>query len=482
MCRTTTPPSVAGPDAHQHAPKWDAAEGPQPSARPSGSPHRVRRIHTPPAITESSVSIEPDTTDVMNLLHEPLSQRAEQRTDFLRRLVQIDSTPSKEGAVQEAIATEMQSLGLSVEELPVREDVVRARAPKGMNFHPVGGPNLLGTLPGSGSGSGRSLLLNGHCDTVPLGDESRWTVPPLSGEIRDGNLWGRGACDMKAGVAAAIYAIAAVRDAGLSLAGDVAFLSTVGEESGSPGAIAFAAEGRHYDAAIVTEPTELDVVPSHAGSAHVQVTIHGLGAHASVRDIGVSAIKKFCGLVEALEAFEAQRNAQLDDPLYAQVENKIPINVGLVRGGTWAAAVPEELVCHVRIGVLASEDFEQVKHSFEEFVHSWASEDSWLSSHQPTIDWSGPQVPGSSVDPSSSLISLLERAAATGCQSPPNVRGVTYGADMVHLINAGIPTAIFGPGSIHRAHRIDEYVPLDEVDQAARSLAVMIHDWCSVSG
>lgn len=406
-----------------------------------------------------------------------LREQQADRRQLLARMVSIDSTPSNEGEIQDLIYDLLDADGFEPQALPVDPELVRQRGPKGMAYVPVGGPNVLGTL--RGTASGRSLLLNGHCDTVPFGDLSQWTYPPLSGLIKDGLLWGRGACDMKAGIVAALSAMRAVRQAGVRLDGDVSFLSTVGEESGSGGAIAFTADCRKYDAAIIGEPTSLIIAPANSGSLHAKVFLQGSGTHAGVRESGVSAISKFAGLVQALEGFEDERNARLTHPLYAEVRNKVPVNVGVVRGGTWAAMVPESVECHVRIGVMPDESLGQVQAEFDQFVRRWAGGDRWLCKHPPVVDWSGPQVPGTAIEAESPLVRAMADAYRLTLGADPQIRGMTYGSDMVHFTESGkIPTVVFGPGDIANAHRVNEYVPLDQFDNATRVLAAMILRWC----
>lgn len=409
-----------------------------------------------------------------------LREQQKEREQLLAKLVSIDSTPGKEGAIQAYIYGLLDAEAFEPRELPVDPEVVQRRAPKGMAYVPVGGPNVIGTL--RGLGSGRTLLLNGHCDTVPFGDLSEWTHSPLSGAIQDGRLWGRGSCDMKAGIAAAFFAMRAVKHAGLRLDGDVSFLSTVGEETGSAGAIAFAADCRPYDAAIIGEPTSLAVAPANAGSLHAKVFLRGDGTHASVKDCGVSAVRKFADLMGALEGLEDSRNARLSHPLYDGVRNKVPINVGVVRGGTWAAMVPESVECHVRIGVMPGETLCDVQEEFGHFVDEWAAGDTWLCRHRPVVDWSGPQVPATQIPAESPLVQSLRDSYRLALGADPQIRGMTYGSDMVHFVEGGkIPTVIFGAGDIRNAHRVNEYVPLEEFDSATRVLAAMILRWCGCS-
>lgn len=423
------------------------------------------------------------TTDqVLARVHARLDETEQERRAVLRDLIRIDSATGSEQRIQQELAGRLRQRGFTVDVQPIDEAAARQIAPAGMEPPVIGGPNLLATLPGSGAG--RSLLLNGHCDTVPAGSADDWSVPPLSAVVRDGAMWGRGSCDTKAGLAAAMCAMFAIQDVGLRLSGDVSLLSTVGEEAGMPGALSFAARGPSYDAAVVTEPTGLVVAPAHAGFAHGRIQLRGMGAHASVRDEGVSAIEKFCDLVQTLREFESHRNESLaargliDPRLYSGVTNPAPVNVGVVQGGTSSATVAEKVTCLVRLGCVAGEDLALAKQAFDEHVARWASRDSWLRDNPPEVEWSGAQVPGGQVPPDSPIVEAVSQSVGSVLGQASTLRAMPFGAEMVHLIGAGIPTVMFGPGHATHAHRIDERVSLREYDVATHVLAETIVRWC----
>ncbi len=396
---------------------------------------------------------------------------------MLARLVSIDSTPSNEGKIRNYIFALLDADGFEPQALPVDPELVKKHGLKGMTYIPVGGSNVIGTL--CGAASGRSLLLNGHCDTVQFGDLSQWTYPPLSGLIKDGILWGRGACNMKAGIVAALSAMRAIKQTKVQLDGDISFPSTVGEESGSGGVIAFTADCRNYDAAIIGEPTFLIIAPANSGPLHAKVFQQSNGTHAEVRESGVSAISKFAGLVHALDGFEDERDARLTHPLYSGVRNKVPVNVGVVRGGTWAAMVPESVECHIWIGAMPDESLGQVQVEFDNFVQRWARGDRWLCKHPPVLDWSRPQAPSTAIAAESPLVQAMADSYRLTLGADPQIRGMTHGSNMAHFTESGDTlTIVFGPGGIVNAHRVNEYAPLDQFDSATRLLAAMILRWC----
>jgi len=186
-------------------------------------------------------------------------------------------------------------------------------------------------------------MLNGHLDVVPPGDPGAWSDDPYSGRLVDGHVYGRGACDMKGGVVAALAAIRALRDGGVRLAGDVLFAAVVGEEDGGLGTYATLHRGWRADACVITEPTGLDLLVANGGALTFRLRVPGRAAHASVRTTGVSAIEKFQPVFAALRDLEATRNASVD-PLMRRWSPAYPLEIGVVRAGDWSSTVPDLLV------------------------------------------------------------------------------------------------------------------------------------------
>lgn len=404
----------------------------------------------------------------------------EEQVAFLQRIVRIPSQTGDEGAVQAAIAAEMARLGLATD---VWEPSVAELAPWAESVETVesyaGRPNVVGTL--RGTDGGRSLILNAHIDTVEPGDPAAWSRAPLSGEIADGRLHGRGSCDMKAGLATNLFAVEALRRAGLRPLGDVFVESTISEEDGGAGALGAVVRGYRADAAVITEPTRLAIVAGQGGSLMFRLHVPGRSAHACVRDEGVSAIEAFARLHQGLLAFEARRNREIGDPLYAGYANKVPINIGTVRGGSWPSSVPEWLVAEGRAGMVPSEDLQAFKVVFGDEIARIAAADPWLCDHPPKVEWTTGQFAAAGVAVDNPLVAALEVAhlAATGRPAP--VEGVTYGADMRHFVLAGdMPCVMYGAGDVRLAHAPNESVPLDEVRTATRTIANLIAAWCGV--
>jgi len=312
------------------------------------------------------------------------------------------------------------------------------------------------------------LILNGHVDVVPVGDRQAWQASPWSAHIQAGRLYGRGACDMKAGVAVGISAAAALKRSGLPLRGRLIVQSVVGEEDGGIGTFAMAERGYRADAAFVLEPTRLRIVPAQAGALSFRLRIRGQSAHASVRYQGISAIEKF-ELVEArLRQLERALNEE-PHPLFRHYPIAYPLSIGRVRAGSWSSTVPDELECEGRVGVPVGMASGQVRAQFADAIADVAQRDAWLSEHPPQFEWTGGQFDAVEVDPGLPAFMALKAAHAEEFGVEPEPDGAPYGSDMRLLVHeAETPAILYGPGDIKQAHSTDEWIAVDEIVRAAR--------------
>ena len=338
---------------------------------------------------------------------------------------------------------------------------------------------LVGRLPGRGDGA--SLMLNAHVDVVPTGDLDAWSHPdPFSGQVVGGALHGRGACDMKAGLVAAMTAVSAVRRSGVPLRGDLLLAAVPGEEDGGLGTFAMLRRGWRADAAVVPEPTGLHLVPANAGALTFRLTVHGLATHASRRTEGVSALSKLLPVMAALERLEAARNADVD-PLMRRWPIAYPLSLGTVRAGDWASTVPDLLVAEGRYGVALGEPVEDARAALEEAVAQACADDPWLRAHPVEVTWWGGQFASGRLPADSDLLDRVARAHAAAGGGPQDTWGGPYGSDLRLLTGAGVPTVHYGPGDAALAHAADERVPVAEVHQAARTLALLALDVCGTA-
>ena len=401
---------------------------------------------------------------------------------LLRGLVRVPSVTGDEGAVQEVVEGAFVERGLEVDRW---EATAEETAPYGDHVGEQerfeGRPNLVGMR--RGRGGGRSLLLNAHVDTVAAGDPGLWTRDPFSGEVVGDLLYGRGSCDMKGGLVTYLTALDALADLGVELRGDVRVAATVGEENGGLGALSTVLRGHRADAALITEPTRLALVPAQGGSLVFRLTVPGRSAHAAVRDEGVSALEKFIPIFEDLRDLEEERNGVLSHPLYDRIANKVPINIGVVRAGNWASTVPESLVAEGRVGLIPGEEVEPFKELVAERIAAVAGRDPWLREHPPELRWFGGQFAPAEVPLDAPICEALRRAHERATGSEPAVEGVPYGADMRLFIRfGGMPCVMYGAGDVNVAHAPDEHVSITELLTATKTIALLLAGWCGTAG
>jgi len=397
--------------------------------------------------------------------------------DFLKGLTSIPSFGGEETAAQRRVARELEGMGLDVDIWELDFDSLRSHPSFSMPIEREEGLGVVGSM-GAQEG-GRSLILNGHIDTVAPGDEDNWTHPPLTGTVIDGRIYGRGVSDMKGGLCCAIFAAKAILDAGVELKGKLQIQSVIGEEDGGVGALATVLRGHTADAAVAMEPTELKVSPCHAGALAFRVEVSGKSAHACVREEGVNAIEKFIPLFNALRELETQRNTGVDDPLYARYKIPYPINVGTIHGGTWPGSVPENLTFQGRVGVVVGERVEDARRSVEEAISGAARADPWLKDNLPRVEWSGYQFDPATIAVDHPIVETVGGAFRDVTSGAPVFEGMTYASDMRHLINTGnTPTVLFGPGDVRNAHAPDEHVEISELITVAKTLAITALRFC----
>jgi acetylornithine deacetylase len=406
--------------------------------------------------------------------------------DLLERLVTIPSIGGSEAEceIQHVVADVLHREGFDVDLWALELDELKADpAFPGMEVERHEAYGVLGTLPGHAPELGLSLLVDGHTDVVPPGDLDAWTGDPyaLRQVTREGRelLLGRGTCDMKAGLVAAIIAARAVRASGVRLAGDLMIAPVVGEEDGGLGTFALLQRGITADACLVPEPTDLDLVPANGGALTFRLHVPGRAVHASRRSEGVSAIDKLRPVLDALLALETRRNTDVH-PLMTRWPIAYPISIGTVHAGDWASTVPDLLVAEGRLGVALDETPAQARAALETAVAEVNAGDPFLRENPVRVEWWGGQfAPGRSDD--THLLDLVTRAHVVGSPGSrtPEAYGAPYGSDL-RLLAAAMPTAQYGPGDTRTAHAPDESVPLDDLLACTRTLALVYLEHCGV--
>lgn len=414
---------------------------------------------------------------VLDTIDEAVTALAADATGMLQELIAIPSVTGDEAAAQGFVAGVLDDLGFGVDMWkPTRAELEEHRSFSDDGL-PLGDrPVVVGRW--GGEPDGGSVILNGHIDVVPTGREGDFPHGPWSGEVHDNVVWGRGSCDMKGGLVSGIIAVAALQRAGLRPAAEVILESVIGEETGGVGTLATVVRGYRADAAVVLEPTRLQMCPVGCGSCSFRLHVHGLAAHGAMRQEGVSALDKLWPLHRALMAFERERHADFSHPLYDTDRLAAPLSIGTVAGGDWPSTVPEALVAEGRYGIFPGEDLDTARAAFEQAVQAAALTDPWLAGHPPTVEWFEGQFESAETSLDSALLTQLNAAHAEVLGAPTSTHGVTYGSDLRFFTNdAGMPAVLYGPGDVADAHTVHEHVLLDEVLDAARTVALMLMNW-----
>lgn len=390
---------------------------------------------------------------------------------MFRNLLRIPSLTGREAEAQRWLGELMRAMGMEVDLWPIDVDELKRRSDfPGMEVERVGHEalGLVGSWQ-SKDGAGKRLAFNGHIDVVPEGDHAHWSYDPWGAEQDDGYVYGRGACDMKGGLIAALYAIKTIKDSGVPLRGSLLLQSVIGEEDGGLGTFATLLRGHKSDAAIICEPTGLDLIPAQAGALTFTVRVPGKSAHACVRLEGVSAVEKYLDIHRVLLQLERERNSEIEHPLLGKLDLPYPLSIGRVQAGNWSSSVPEELVFEGRIGVAMGESSQAVRGQFEQVLHNLADSDLWLKEHPLEIAWTGGQFDSGEIPSDHPLVRLCGQCMQDLSGRVPKIEGAPYGSDLRLLVNmGGIPALLFGPGDVRVAHMPDERVRLAELVQAAR--------------
>jgi acetylornithine deacetylase len=389
-------------------------------------------------------------------------------TEDLSRLVQVPSQTGDEGAAIECLAELCAGHGLAC---AVHEhDLVALRAHPDYPGEEAERTELVGleaSLP-AGDGLPR-LCLAGHLDVVGPGTEP-WRHGPWSGAVADGAVHGRGALDMKAGVVAALHAMAAVA----ATAGsdgppcEVVLLGVSSEEDGGLGAFAALERDDRYDACLIPEPTDFSVICAHGGALTVHGVVTGVGAHAAFRLAGISAIDRYVPIHAALAEVERALNERVDHPLMAELELPYPVLVGQLQAGSWSSQVPDHLEFVARVGVPVGMAKADVRTMVERAVADAARPGPAVE-----LRWVGGQFGSGSTDadhPFARLVTSALEAELPPDQRPARRAGVSYGADMRLFTERGIPCVMVGPAGMRLAHAVDEHVRIDDVLRTARMI------------
>lgn len=412
-------------------------------------------------------------------VRQAVDMRREEIVQTLLNVVAIPSVTGAEGDVQRYIAQFLESDGLTVNSfLSSPEEIADYVTHVGEQPSFDDRPSIVATR--KGRGGGKSLMIGGHVDTVPVEDRSKWQHPP-EGEVVGERIYGLGSTDMKGGVVAAMMVPRILHDLGIELAGDLFVNTVVGEEDGGLGTMSTILQGYRPDGVVITEPTSQRVGVASGGSLVFRITVTGKAAHGANRNDGVSAIEKFIPIFQDLLAWEAERQISVKHPLYDGYANKFPISVGKIRSGDWASTVPDKLTVEGRLGFIPGETMESMMQQTQARLDAVAANDPWLTEHPPVLEFFSGQFVAEEIAVDHPLTTAVLNAHQIISGQTTQPWALTAGTDARLWIHfADCPAVLYGAGDLTLAHQSNEY---NEIEPLLESIAVLTQvaiDWCGI--
>lgn len=396
-------------------------------------------------------------------------------------LVRIPSLLGDEGPAQDFMDGVFRGMGLQVDRFDVDDDAL-SELP---GYSPAVGhwynhDNVVATHRPREQ-TGRSLILNGHIDVVPVGADALWTTPPFAPSVRDGRLYGRGSGDMKAGIAAYISAFRALTSLGLQPAAPVFLQSVVEEECTGNGALACLHRGYRADAAVIPEPFQETIMSAQGGVMWLQVEVMGKPAHVLNDADGINAIEAAFALWDGLKTLQNEWNLPKNrHPSFAHLDTPIKFNLGKISGGEWASSVPTRCVIDLRAGFYPGVPAATARSAIEACLRQTAGSDARLSGANWSIQYSGFQSEGCVIDTDQPLVRLLAESHARVAGKRPELFASSATTDVRSFqLYGSIPATCYGPEA-QNIHGIDESVSIESMQRVSAVLAVFIAKWCGV--
>jgi acetylornithine deacetylase len=404
--------------------------------------------------------------------------------ELIRRPSENKPPQGSERACQEFIAGALRSAGWN-------PDVYEIGEVAGMEDHPLfwpgreyrGRPNVGARR--KGASGGRSLVLGGHIDTVPRGTQP-WTRDAFGGEVEGNRIYGRGANDMKAGVAMNLFVAEAVSELGLELRGDLLFESIVDEEfGGGNGTLASRLRGFNGDAAVIAEPSFLRICPAQRGGRTAHITFRASGGVLTEGAFPAGVVDQVTHFLAGMPEFAARRRSHAPaHEMYAGHADPVPVSVTKIFTAPWGTGepitVPEECRVEFYWQLMPGETQAEVEAEFVDWMDSVTRSRPELFAQPPAWEFPIRWLPGSAIAKSEPLIRELSACAEAVCGVPPPVAGIEGPCDLYLYHRFGMPAVLWGPrgGNTHAA---DEYVEIDSLEDAAAALLLFVCRWCGLS-
>ncbi|MGN7375029.1 acetylornithine deacetylase [Bacillus halotolerans] len=357
-----------------------------------------------------------------------------------------------------------------------------------------GDPNVVGVLKGTNSAAYQSLIINGHVDVAEVKEGEDWVHDPFCPSEKNGFLIGRGASDMKGGMACVLFALKLIREAGVELPGDLILQSVIGEEVGEAGTLECCKNGYHADFAVVADTSDMHIqgqggvitgwIEMKSSQTFHDGTRRNM-IHAGGGIFGASAIEKMAKIISGLGELERHWAIMKSYPGFTPGTNTI--NPAVIEGGRHAAFIADECRLWITVHFYPNETHEEVAAEIEDYINRLSDSDIWLRENRPVFKWGGSSMieergeifPALEVDPAHPGVLALTASHEEIKREPPVIDVSQTVTDGGWLYNAGIPSVIYGPGDLYNAHAINEEVSIEQLVDYTKIMLTFIIRWCS---
>lgn len=424
-------------------------------------------------------------SDVQRKLYDAIDSRRNVTVDFLKKLVQTPSVTGSEGKCAQVCYDKIKQIGLeadmwelNVDEMrkhPAYNDVIKL-PPLDYPLSYAGRPNVVGVY--RGGGEGRSLILNGHMDTVSPDPLSKWTRDPWGGEVEGNRLYGRGACDQKCGIAAMVVSMQTILEQGLRPHGDVMLECVIEEEVAvGNGTLGCILRGYRADASIITEPTDLVICNSARAGLYWRITIEGKSSHGVEKWEGVDAIQLGTKVLDSLRYLEASLSTTESHPIFNGKPILVPVTPDKIRAGVWKGMVAPECVIEGYFEPLPGKPLREWETIFTNYVANAMKYDPWLRDHPPKVQFKE-RYDAYVQDMNDPFLQVMKEAYRGATGNEPVVEGSNGGCEAwMHATHGGSSTLELGPSGAH-AHGADEWANIDDLIKVQKVYASTILEWC----
>jgi acetylornithine deacetylase len=417
--------------------------------------------------------------ELRNAIIASVEQGFDEQIAYTRKLVSFSSVRGAEHAVQDFTYRELSRRGYVMDRFAMDQAAIEA--------HPGGSPwseyhskaPIVVAIHHPRKETGRSLILQSHLDVVPPGPEAMWQHKPYGGEIEGDWMYGRGAGDMKAGAAANVFVLDALRRIGLQPAATVYVQSVVEEESTGNGALMTHLRGYSADAVLIPEPEDNKLVRANAGVIWFQVEVRGVPVHVREMGEGANAIDAAYRVIGELRKLEAAWNTRkTQHPHFENDPHPINLNIGKIEGGDWASSVPCWCKFDCRIAIYPGVNAADAATEIREAIENFSRNDPYFSNNAPRVTFNGFHAEGYVLEPGSDAEAVLGAVHETVFGAPlETFMTPAYLDTRVYALYDQIPALCYGPVS-RNIHGFDECVSLSSVKDITKAMALFVAAWC----